>query len=147
MRVELKIDSNCTEPYAELHVAKLTPGLQTAVSILEKENEESAIAAQDQGKTYMLEPEMIDLVRTEGRELVVYDRQKRRYVVTRPLYEMQELLGKNFVRVSKSAIIQIRRIHHVEAAFNGTMDVMMKNGMGEVITRSYRQQFKERLGV
>lgn len=147
MRVELKIDSDCREPYAELHVARLTPGLQTAVSILERENEESFIGAVKEGKTYMLEPEMIELARMEGRELSVYDRQKNRYVVNRPLYELQELLGKSFVRISKSAIIQIRRIHHVEAAFNGTMGVVMKNGVEEVITRSFRQQFKERLGV
>ena len=31
MRVELKIDSGCREPYAELHVARLTPGLQTCL--------------------------------------------------------------------------------------------------------------------
>lgn len=147
MRVELNIDSGCTEPYAKLYVSRLTPTLQTAVSILEKENEESCFGAQEDGKTYMLEPEMIDLVRTEGRELAVYDRQKKRYVVNRPLYEMQELLGRNFVRISKSAMIQICRIHHVEAAFNGTMEVVLKNGMKEVITRSFRQQFKERLGV
>ena len=36
---------------------------------------------------------------------------------------------------------------YVEASFNGTMELVMKNGAEEVITRSYRKQFKERLGV
>lgn len=147
MRVELKIDSNCTDPFAVLQVTKITPALQTAISILEKENEESVMAAQKQGKIYLLDQELVELVRTEGRELAVYDLQKNRYIVNRPLYEMEEVLGKSFVRISKSALICVRRISHVEASFNGTMEIVMKNGLTEVLTRSYRQTFRERLGV
>ena len=40
MKVELKIDPNCQEPWAVINVAKLTPSLQAAITILEKECEE-----------------------------------------------------------------------------------------------------------
>ena len=56
-------------------------------------------------------------------------------------------MGREFVRISKSALIRLRSVHHVEPSFNGTMEVVMKNGVKEVITRSYRQEFKARLGV
>ena len=84
---------------------------------------------------------------TKGRELALYDLKKERYVLNKPLYEVQEQLGKDFVRISKFAIINIKRINHVEASFNGTMEIVMKNGLEEIITRSYRKLFKERLGV
>lgn len=147
MRVDLQIDPGCTEPYAVLHIPKLTPSLQAAVEVLEKEGQESVFTALREGKLFFLDPDSIDVIRTEGRELALYDNGKNRFILNKPLYELQEKLGKNFVRISKSALINFGRISHVEAAFNGTMEVVMKNGIEEVITRSFRKQFKERLEV
>ena len=147
MRVELHIDTHCEDPRALVYAARLTPALQNAISILEKENEDVIFTAQAGGKTYILEPEKIEIIRTEGRELALYDRAKNRYLLSRPLYELEQLLGKNFIRISKSAIVNIFCIHHVEASFNGTMEIVMKNGVEEIISRGYRQKFKERLGV
>lgn len=147
MRVELKIDPGCPEPHAQLVVSRLTPSLQAAISLLERENEEEVLAAVRGGKTYILEPGTVELIRTEGRELVLYDVKKQRYLLNRPLYELQEQLNQDFVRISKSAIVNIRRIRHVEASFNGTMVLVMKSGLEEIISRNFRRQFKERLGL
>ena len=43
MRVELKIDPACQEPCAVINAARLTPNLQAAISLLEKEGELSLI--------------------------------------------------------------------------------------------------------
>ena len=147
MRVELQIDANCEEPFAVLHISKLTPAVQEAIKILENEGIQRMITAQAEGKVFVIEPEMIEVIRTEGRELVLYSKSKERYLLSKPLYELEALLGNDFIRISKSAIINFRRIHHAEASFNGTMEVVMKNGIEEVITRSYKKQFKKRLGV
>ena len=111
MKVELKIDPNCQEPWAVINVAKLTPSLQAAITILEKECEEMIFTAQNNGKIYIIDPVKIELIRTEGRELALYDLKKERYVLNKPLYEVQEQLGKDFVCISKFAIINIKRIN------------------------------------
>lgn len=147
MRVELQIDANCEEPFAVLHISKLTPSVQEAIKILEDEGIQRMVTAHAEGKVFVIEPEMIEVIRTEGRELVLYSKLKERYLLSKPLYELEALLGNDFIRISKSAIINFRRIHHAEASFNGTMEVVMKNGIEEVITRSFKKQFKERLGV
>ncbi|MFF5994899.1 LytTR family DNA-binding domain-containing protein [Lysinibacillus sp. KU-BSD001] len=147
MRVELKIDAKCEEPYVEIHTAKLTPNIQAAISLLQSENDTYILTAQHDNKTYMMDPETIVVICTEGRELVLYDVAKTRYIVNKPLYELEAQLGKDFIRISKSAIINIRKIKHIEAAFNGTMEVELVMGIKEVITRNYRKKFKERLGV
>lgn len=147
MRVELQIDANCEEPFAVLHISKLTPSVQEAIKILEDEGIQRMVTAHVEGKVFVIEPEMIEVIRTEGRELVLYSKLKERYLLSKPLYELEALLGNDFIRISKSAIINFRRIHHAEASFNGTMEVVMKNGIEEVITRSFKKQFKERLGV
>lgn len=148
MRVECHINNNCTEPYAVLHIDQMTPLIAEAISILEKEDSAShlVIAVKD-GKTYFLEPEKLELARTEGREIVCYDGQKNRYVIGKPLYELEQTLNPYFARISKSAIVNLRRISHVKAGLNGTMELVTKSGLKDYISRSFRKSFKERLGL
>lgn len=148
MRVECNIDADCREPYAVLHINKMTPAMAEIISILEKEGaDERTLTAVKGKKTYFIEPDHIEIARTEGREVVCYDRLKNRYILNKPLYELEQILGRQFVRVSKSAIVNIPQISHVEAGFNGTMELVMKNGVTDYISRSFRKSFKERLGL
>ena len=147
MRVEIKIDPLCTEPYATIHVSNLSQTVQTAISLLQSEGEEHILTAQADNKTFIIDPTSIVVIRTEGRDLVLYDDSKKRYIVNKPLYELEQQLGSDFIRISKSAIIHFRKIKHIEASFNGTMELELTLGLRETITRNYRKQFKERLGV
>lgn len=148
MRVECNINADCTEPYAVLHIIQMSPAIAEAISILEREGTDSLplIGVRD-GKTYFLEPGDLELIRTEGREVICYDKLKNRYRLDKPLYELERILGEVFVRVSKSSIINIRQINHVSAGFNGSLEMVMKNGMEDYISRSFRKSFKERLGL
>ncbi len=148
MRVECKISADYKEPYAVLHISQMTETVAAIISMLEKENinSQTLFAAKDR-KTYFVKPEDIALVRTEGREIVCYDKRKNRYVLDKPLYELETMLDGSFVRISKPAIANISQIGHVEASFNGTMELVMKNGVTDYISRSFRKNFKERLGL
>lgn len=148
MRVECHISTDDKEPYAVLHIHNMTPTIAEAISILERESAmQGTLNAIRDGKTYFLESDSIELVRTEGREIACYDTLSQRYVLNKPLYELEPLLGPAFIRISKSAIVHIRRISHVKAGLNGTMELVMKNGKKDYISRSFRRSFKERLGL
>ena len=148
MRVECKISADCKDPYAVLYISKMTPLIAEIIVMLEKEDTDTTtLTAAKEKKTYFLKPEDIELVRTEGREIVCYDKLKNRYLLDKPLYELENILDTHFVRISKSAIANITRIDHVEASFNGTMEMVMKNGITDYISRSFRKGFKEKLGL
>ena len=148
MRVECKISADYKEPYAVLHINKMTEAVAGIISMLEKENANSlTLNATKDRKTYFMKPEDISLVRAEGREIVCYDKLKNRNLLDKPLYELENILDIYFVRISKSAIVNINQINHAEASFNGTMELVMKNGVTDYISRSYRKSFKERLGL
>ena len=148
MKVECKINPDCQESCAVLHIKKMTPSIAEIIKLLEKEDSvQGSLIANKDGKTYFLEPDSLELIRTEGREIVCYDKLKNRYTLARPLYELESLLGNSFIRVSKSTIVNIYRISHVCAAFNCTMELVMKNGVEDYISRSFRKSFKERLGL
>ncbi len=148
MKVECNISAERKEQYAVLYINKMTETIAEIISMLEKETANSAAlnAVRDR-KTYFIKPEDISLVRTEGREIVCYDKLKNRYVLGKPLYELESILDIGFVRISKSAIVNISQIDHVEASFNGTMELVMKNGVADYISRSFRKNFKDRVGL
>ncbi len=148
MKVECKISADYKEPYAILHINKMTDSVGEIISMLEKENANSlTLIAKKDKNTYFIKPEDISLIRTEGREIVCYDKRKNRYILDKPLYELENMLAVYFVRISKSTIVNINQINHVEASFNGTMGLVMKNGVTDYISRSFRKSFKERLGL
>lgn len=148
MRVECKISADYKEPYAVLYINKMTGAIAEIISALEKENANSqTLIATKERKTYFIKPEDISLVRSEGREIVCYDKLKNRYLLDKPLYELENILDISFVRISKSTIVNINQINHVEASFNGTMELVMENGVTDYISRSFRKSFKERLGL
>lgn len=148
MKVECKISAEYKEPYAVLHINKMTDSVGEIISMLEKENANSlTLIAKKDKNTYFIKPEDISLIRTEGREIVCYDKRKNRYILDKPLYELENMLAVYFVRISKSTIVNINQINHVEASFNGTMGLVMKNGVTDYISRSFRKSFRERLGL
>ncbi len=148
MKVECKISTAYKEPYAVLHINTMTQAIAEMISMLEKEEINSlTLIATKERKTYFIKPEDISLVRTEGREIVCYDKLQNKYVLDKPLYELENILDIHFVRISKSTIVNINQINHVKASLNGTMELVMKNGITDYISRSFRKVFKERLGL
>ena len=148
MRVEIRLVPNAPEPYAILCVPELNAEIQGLVQTLEQGAAPAGlVVARLDDKLYVMEPARVELVRTEGGSLRLYDREGQRYEVDVPLHEILEKLGRDFVRISKSAIVNMRRVDNVSTSFNGTMAVVMKNGLEDYISRSYLRGFKRRLGL
>lgn len=148
MRVEILLDSSCEEPYVVVHAQKLTEELHAVIELLSNEPLQGGLlAAKKDGRVFVISPEQVELVRTEGGELVLYDREQKRYLLTRSLQETMGKLGTDFVRISKSAAVNIRRIDHVYPTFNGMMELVLKNGIEEYISRKYLRDVKQRLGL
>jgi two-component system LytT family response regulator len=63
---------------------------------------------------------------------------------------LQELIGKlddmRFVRVHRSAVINIESIVQLDAKSHGEFDVVLKHGSRARVSRSYRAQLEKRLG-
>jgi two-component system LytT family response regulator len=63
------------------------------------------------------------------------------------LQELAERLdARRFVRVHRSAIVNIESIMQLEPVSHGEFDVVLKNGARTRVSRSYRAQLEKRLG-
>jgi len=64
------------------------------------------------------------------------------------LYELeQQLAGTNFVRISKSCILNIMHLNSVRPLFHGKFEAQLKNQEKVIINRHYVPKFKEKFGL
>lgn len=144
MKVELKISNEVKEPYAVIYSDSLTDEISRAVMFLE--NTGKLITAEENGRILILQPEEIFMVRIENERTIIYC-QKDKYLSSKRLYQLEEQLGKGFMKISKSTIINLSHIKCVEPSFKGMMNLVMKNGCKDYISRKYLPNFKKYLGI
>lgn len=71
---------------------------------------------------------------------------KERYYVLEKLYVLESLLEeKNFVRVSKSFLVNIAKIDYIKPLINSKLKLVMCNGDAIEVNRTYIKSFKERM--
>ena len=71
----------------------------------------------------------------------------RRLQVKMRLYQLESILGDDFIKINQSCIANIRQIEKVEATFSGSLSVLFKNGYRDYISRRNLKSVKERLGI
>ena len=68
------------------------------------------------------------------------------YETSYRLYELEGLLrGKNFLRVSKSMLLNLMKIRSIKPAFNGRFSAVLPTGEEVLISRSYVKDLKAAL--
>lgn len=88
----------------------------------------------------------IVLVESFGHDIILYTLDKR-FSIKEKLYEIEELFeDRGMIRVNKSQIINRTMIKEIRPSFNSKLTLLMKNGMGVDVTRSYLIRFKEYIG-
>lgn len=74
--------------------------------------------------------------------------EKQVYEVRKKLYELEEaLISTDFLRISKSTIMDLSKVAHLSAAFNGRLEAKLKNGEKIIISRQYVPYLKNKLGL
>lgn len=70
------------------------------------------------------------------------------YECSMKLYELEEQLEKaNFVRISKSCIVNIMRLDSVKPLLNSRYEAKLENGEKLIINRHYLPAFKSKFGI
>ena len=57
------------------------------------------------------------------------------------------MAGTNFVRISKSCILNIMQLNSVRPLFHGKFEAQLKNQEKIIINRHYVPKFKEKFGL
>ena len=103
MRVDMNISENVKEPYAVIHTAELTPEIaELAREISQFQSDKPVIIGNLDERMVVIEPEKIVLIRVENEKVYIVTVENT-YRIGKRMYELLEILGKDFMQVSKSA--------------------------------------------
>ena len=145
MKVNIDISAEYKEPYAVIHTDKVTDEIRRIVDLFSG-NETPVTALQNEEEIVVLQPKEIYMVRIEGGDTVIYG-ERQKYRSRKRLYELADVLGKQFMQISKTTLINLSYIDSIEPGFSGTMLMKLKNGNKDYVSRKYLPEFKRYLGL
>ncbi|MBQ2353326.1 MAG: LytTR family transcriptional regulator, partial [Methanobrevibacter sp.] len=101
MKVNLFVSKDIAEPHADIHTNELTDNVSKAISILESDESNELIAAKKGSDIVLLEYSEVYMFRVENKQVKVYTNDSE-YQMKKPLYQVEESLDSDFVRISKT---------------------------------------------
>jgi DNA-binding LytR/AlgR family response regulator len=145
MKVSIDICSKYKEPYAVIYTDKVTDEIQRMLDLFHT-NETPITALKNEEDLIILQPMEIYMVRIEDGDTIIYG-QNQKYRSRKRLYEIGQQLGKQFMQISKSTLINLSYMDSIEPGFSGTLLLNLKNGCKDYVSRTYLPEYKRYLGL
>ncbi|WP_304090285.1 LytTR family DNA-binding domain-containing protein [Methanobrevibacter gottschalkii] len=146
MKVNLFVSKDVEEPYAEIHTNELNENITKAMSILENDESNELLAVKKDSDIALLKYDDIFMFRVENKQVNVFTKDYD-YIIKKPLYQIEENLNSDFVRISKTTIVNLKKIKRVAPSLRGMMFIELKNGLKDNISRKYLPNFKQVLDL
>ena len=146
MKIEVKIENTYTEPKVVILTDQMTDEVNEIIRKL-SENTPQMIAGFQDDLLKVLDQEEIFNLFTENGRVLARTRDGIFSLRTR-MYELEERLDKkNFVRISNSEIINLRKVKAFDLSLSGTILVSLLNGTVTYVSRRYVPKIKQLLGI
>ena len=145
MKVSIDISAEYKEPFAVIHTDKVTSEIQRVIDVLGT-SETPITALQNEEDIVVLQPKDIFMVRVEDGDTIIYGA-RNQYRSRKRLYELAEQLGKQFMQISKTTLVNLSYMDSIEPGFSGTLLLKLKNGSKDYVSRKYLPEFKKYLGL
>ncbi len=146
MQVEIKIDNSCLEPKIIILTASVTEDVNDIIRRLSEDGPKILSGKKSEKIEVLEQAELIRVYANEGKVFAVTD--KGEYVLRLRLYELEERLDiRQFVRISNSEIIHLKKVDHFDFSITGTICVRFLNGTKTYVSRRYVAKVKKILGI
>ena len=145
MKVKIDISAEYKEPFAVIHTDKVTDEIQRIIDVLGT-SEAPVTALKNEEDIIVLQPKDIYMVRVEDGDTILYGA-RQKYRSRKRLYELSIQLGKQFMQISKSTLVNLSYLDSIEPGLGGTMLLKLKNGCKDYVSRKYLPDFKRYLGL
>lgn len=146
MKVNLFVSRDIEEPYVDIHTNELTDNITRAMSILESDDSNDMLAVKKGSDIALLEYDDVYMFRVEDKQVKVYT-ENSEFMIKKALYQVEGNLSSDFVRISKTTIVNLRKIERVAPSLRGMMFIELKNGLKDNISRKYLPEFKQALDL
>lgn len=121
--------------------AELDRQIAAALAVLRSgESDRRRLTIKEGDRTYLHRIDDIDWVEADAKYVKIHSG-KRTYVMRETMKAMEDrLVGADFVRVSRSAIVNLDRIREIQPWFNGDYVLILRDGTEVTTTKGYRDE-------
>ncbi|WP_294581752.1 LytTR family DNA-binding domain-containing protein [uncultured Thomasclavelia sp.] len=143
--MKVKIDCNeNNELEIIIKCKEVDDGVKQIINLLE---EKTYILGKINNQTCQIKITDIYYIEANEDRVFIYCKDKI-YETSNRLYELEQQLDKQyFIRISKSIILNLKKLSSVKAYLNGRYEGTLINGERVIITRHYVRNFKNRFGM
>lgn len=146
MKIEINLDPQCKEPQLLITAAEINKEIEYIVSLFSDKHVESFIGFQEESVTLLQPQDIFRIYASQGR--VYAETAEKTYRLKIRLYEAEEQLNTHeWVRISHSELINIKKAKHFDLSLNGTIGVEFINGVRTYVSRRSMPKIKALLGI
>ena len=146
MQVEIQIDNSYAEPKIIIMTASMTDDVNNIVKKLSESVPQIISGSKDEKIEVLEQTDLIRIYTNGGKAFAVTD--KGEYILRLRLYELEERLNPHqFIRISNSEIINLKKVSNFDLSFTGTICVKLSNGTVTYVSRRYFSKIKKMLGI
>ena len=145
MKINLDIDGKYDGTEVIIRAPHLNNDIERIVAMMRMIDMQ--IAVRKEGETYLLETDKILYIEAVDRKTFVYTTTES-YESELKLYELeQDLIQRDFLRISKQSIVNLRKIKSLKADVNRKIRITLQNGEQIVVSRMYSDELRRKLGL
>ena len=144
MRVRFEQVDSPDKEEAVIRAQEETVDIKAAIDLLE--GNERKIPLLKDGNNVFVETSALYYMESVDKKTFVYSRSNC-YETRLRLYELEDTLGAYFRRISKSMIVNLKKIKCVKSDLSGRMEATLLNDEKIVISRGYVKEIKRRLDL
>ena len=145
MKINLDIDGKYDDTEVIIRAPYLNNDIERMVAMMRMIDLQ--IAVRKEGETILLETDKILYVEAVDRKTFVYTSSET-YESELKLYELeQELVQRDFLRISKQSIVNLRKIKSLKTDVNRKIRITLANGEQIVVSRMYSDDLRRKLGL
>ncbi len=147
MRVRARIEKSFEALEIQICNNELTPQVKALVEEISAFVNEGISGTDFRGEKIMLPLKDILRFYSENQKVMMQDA-KGVYSIQEKLYELEEKLDEGqFFRISKSEIVNLKKIKRLDLSITGTIKVILSDGTETYTSRRNVTKLKQRLGI
>ncbi|KAA8810882.1 LytTR family DNA-binding domain-containing protein [Lactobacillus crispatus] len=145
MKVKLNIDPSQKEAELIINAPNLTPEVKQLYQLLqERQSNLEQIEAEKENVSYYLNLSDILFFETDSKVVMAHTN-RNAYQVKYKLYELEDLLGGNFMRVAKSTILNLDKVYSVTRSISNCQIKFEESYKTVYVSRHYYRDLRNRL--
>lgn len=145
LKVKLNIDPSQKEAELIINAPNLTPEVKQLYQLLqERQSNLEQIEAKKENVSYYLNLSDILFFETDSKVVMAHTK-RNAYQVKYKLYELEDLLGGNFMRVAKSTILNLDKVYSVTRSISNCQIKFEESYKTVYVSRHYYRDLRNRL--